>query len=66
MKQRIEDLINHADSGDWTYKAPYPEILLVCDTEALKKKAQRWVIKALEEGWTNELVITVKTKDRAV
>ena len=63
MKKRVEQLVEHADSGDWTPKAPHPEILLVCETERLQNKAKKWAAKALDEGWTDNLKITVTTKE---
>jgi Replication-relaxation len=64
MRQRVEQYVAHADSGEWTEKASYPEILLVCATEALQKKARKWATKALDDGWADDLVITATTKDK--
>jgi hypothetical protein len=63
MKQRIEQYVAHADSGEWTPNAPYPNILLVCEGGALQKRLQKWAREALEDGWTNDLRITATTKD---
>jgi len=63
MKQRIEALVNHADSGEWTAKTTYPNTLLVCGTDSLQKKAQKWADKALDQGWADKLVITATTKN---
>ncbi|HSX15905.1 MAG TPA: replication-relaxation family protein [Candidatus Saccharimonadales bacterium] len=61
MKKRIEYLVEHADSSEWTTSSAYPTVLLVCDRDDLRKKAQKWAAKALEEGWTNELRIVAAT-----
>ena len=60
MKKRIGQLINHADSGDWTLTKEYPRILLVCETERLQKLVRKWVDTELEQGWSDNLIFEVK------
>jgi DNA-binding MarR family transcriptional regulator len=61
MRKRIVALIRHADSGEWEPDGPYPELLLVCQTEALKRRVQGWAKKAVEDSWTEELAIIATT-----
>jgi hypothetical protein len=63
MRKRIEQLIDHADSGEWELTKEYPNILLVCETERLQKVVRRWAVSGIEQGWANDLVIEVKTFD---
>lgn len=64
MKQRIEQYVTHADSGEWTPKAAYPKILLVCESKTLQTRLQKWAREAMEDGWTKDLKITATTKDK--
>lgn len=48
-QQRIHRFIDHEYSEGWKDGEPYPYILIVCDTEELRQRAQRWVKKAIEE-----------------
>jgi hypothetical protein len=61
IKKRIEQLLEHADSGEWP-SACYPELLFVCCTEALKKKVEKWSAKVLEASWVDDLMINVMLK----
>ncbi len=61
MKKRIEQLVDHADSEEWALTKEYPNILLVCETERLQKLAKKWADTALEQGWSNNLIIEAKT-----
>lgn len=63
MKERIEQLVDHADSGEWSLTEEYPRILLVCETERLQKLAKKWASVELHRAWTNDLRIEVKTPE---
>ena len=63
MKRRIKQLIDHADSDEWTLTNTYPDVLLVCETERLHKNVQRWTNAELEQSWSNETIIQVKMID---
>ena len=63
MRKRIEQLVDHADSGEWTLTKAYPSILLVCETDKLRKLAQRWTDKVVEESWLDGLRVYAKALD---
>lgn len=63
MRKRIEKLIDHSDNDEWTLTEKYPTILLVCETERLRKTVQRWANAEVKRSWSTELVISVKTID---
>lgn len=60
MRKRIEQLVDHADSGDWILTKEYPNILLVCETARLQKLVQRWAVAELERGWSDSFKIEAK------
>lgn len=49
LRQRIAQIIDHEYTDGWKDDNPYPEILIVCDTEQLKRNAQKWVKKIVED-----------------
>ncbi len=49
LRQRIAQIIDHEYTDGWKGDEPYPEILIVCDTEVLRQKAQKWVDKIIED-----------------
>lgn len=49
LRQRIAQIIDHEYTDGWKDDDPYPEILIVCDTEELRQKAQKWVKKIVED-----------------
>lgn len=49
LRQRIAQIIDHEYTDGWKDDNPYPEILIVCDTEELRQKAQKWVKKIVED-----------------
>jgi hypothetical protein len=59
IRKRIEQLIDHADSGEWPADK-YPELLFICNTVVLKKKVEKWAAKSLEASWLEDLIVTVK------
>lgn len=59
MRRKIERIIDHADGGEWSLTASYPEVLLICETERLKKNVQQWAKQEYDRGWSNDLVINV-------
>lgn len=61
MRKRIEQYVDHADSGEWTATPKYPGILLVCHAPELEKKARKWALKELDKGWGNDLKFTMTT-----
>jgi DNA-binding HxlR family transcriptional regulator len=61
MRKRIEQLVDHADNDEWILTKTYPAILLVCETVRLQKAAHRWAATGTEQGWSNDLIIEVKT-----
>jgi hypothetical protein len=63
MKKRIEQLVDHADSGDWTLTKDYPTILLICETDRLQKNVERWARQELEKSWIDKLDIRATTLD---
>lgn len=55
LRQRIAQIIDHEYTDGWKDGDPYPEILIVCDTEELRQKAQKWVIKIVEDEAAEEM-----------
>jgi len=49
LRQRIAQTIDHEYTDGWKDDETYPEILIVCDTEVLRQKAQKWVNKIVED-----------------
>lgn len=66
MKKRLEELVIHADSDEWTPNSPYPDVILVCKDERLRKLVQGWAKKSLEDGWAKELVIAATIPDEVI
>jgi hypothetical protein len=64
MRKRIEQLVDHADSEEWTLTNEYPGILLVCETERLQKNVERWAKQEVERSWQNSLTIEIVTIGR--
>jgi hypothetical protein len=63
MRKRIEQLIDHADSDEWSLTQSYPTILLVCENDRIKKNVQRWAAQESDRGWSSDLVIKVVSLD---
>lgn len=63
MRKRIEQLIDHADSDEWTLTKDYPDILLVCKTERLQNNVTRWAKQESEQSWQIDLTILALTID---
>jgi DNA-binding HxlR family transcriptional regulator len=61
IKRRIDQYINHIESGKWTPKARYPMVLLICETEELQQKVKKMLAKSLRGGWSDELVMRSTT-----
>lgn len=57
MRKKVERLVDHADSDNWSLTSSYPAILLICETERLRRNTQQWAKQELERGWSNDLVI---------
>lgn len=49
LRQRIAQIIDHEYTDGWKDDKPYPEILIVCDMEELRQKAQRWVKRLVKD-----------------
>lgn len=52
LKARLKQYVSYADDGEWetnTDNSPFPIILLVCPTEAMKKYLHRYIPKLMEE-----------------
>jgi hypothetical protein len=63
MRKRIEQLVDHADSDEWSLTKSYPNILLVCEIDRIQKSVQRWVTQESYRGWSNDLAINVVALD---
>lgn len=61
IRNRIGQLIDHADSGEWELTNTYPRILLVCQTEKMQKNIVRWVIQEIDRSWLDSLKVEVVT-----
>ena len=59
VRKKIERLVDHADGEEWSLTSPYPVILLVCETERLRKLVRQWSQQESDRGWSNDLVINV-------
>jgi hypothetical protein len=55
LRQRIAQIIDHEYTDGWKDDEQYPEILIVCDTEELKQKAQKWVNKIVEDEAADDM-----------
>jgi hypothetical protein len=64
MRKRIEQLVDHADSNEWTLTKAYPNMLLVCETERLQKSVERWAKQEVERSWQDILTIEALRIDK--
>jgi hypothetical protein len=55
MRATITRHIEFYDNDNWTSDTLYPTIVLICRDERLKTKVEKWVQKAIAEGWSNDL-----------
>ena len=55
MRATISKHIEFYDNDNWTSDTPYPTIYLICRDERLKAKVDKWVQKAVAEGWSDDV-----------
>jgi len=55
MRATIAKHIEFYDNDNWTSDTPYPTIVLICRDERLKAKVEKWVEKAVAEGWSDDI-----------
>lgn len=55
MRATITKHIEFYDNGNWESDTRYPSIVLICRDERLKTKVEKWVQKAVAEGWSDNL-----------
>jgi hypothetical protein len=55
MRATITKHIEFYDNDNWEPNTPYPTIVLICRDERLKTKVDKWVQKAVAEGWSDDL-----------
>lgn len=55
MRTTITKHIEFYDNDNWTSDTPYPTAVLICRDERLKTKVDKWVQKAVAEGWSDEV-----------
>jgi len=62
LKKRIAYYVSYAEDNLWSKKSQMPVILLVCDTEGLRKKVEAQVMSALDRTW-KDVAFATTTKD---
>ena len=55
MRATITKHIDWYDEDNWTTDVAYPTVLLICRDERLKAKVEKWVLKALDEAWSDNV-----------
>ncbi len=55
MRATITRHIEFYDNDNWNSDSSYPTIVLICHDERLKTKVEKWVQKAVAEGWSDDL-----------
>lgn len=61
IKKRIAYYVSYAEDNLWSKNSKLPAILLVCDTEELRKKVDVEVTRALERTW-KDVTFAMTTK----
>ncbi len=63
IRRRINQYIKHIDSGSWTETEKYPPVLIICASPALEKRLTRYITKALDNVWEEELRFGLTSKE---
>lgn len=65
LKKRIKQYLEYEESGEWTATGKeFPTILFVCESEKTAKKLQKYIEKALNQSWNEDITFQTTTKHR--
>ena len=65
-KQRINQLIEYLDNGEWPEIGGEPTLLLVCASGRLEQNTRAWVKRALEENYITDMTVLISTTEYVV
>lgn len=66
MRAVILKHIEFYDNDNWASDVPYPTTVLICRDERLKTKVEKWVQKAVADGWSNDLKFEILLRDTKI
>ncbi len=55
MRKTITKHVDFYDNDNWTTDALYPTVLLMCRDERLRVKVDKWVTKAIDDAWSDDV-----------
>lgn len=62
-KQRMKQYVKYDEDGDWAVtETDLPVVLAVCESSNIAKRVQKYMAKALDDSWDDEMTFASTTK----